>query len=45
MRRNKRKSFLNLVEENREALLKDLEALQKIEDRLEEKHLKRGKIS
>ncbi|MBD8007599.1 FbpB family small basic protein [Bacillus norwichensis] len=45
MRRNKRKSFLNLVEENKEALLKDLEALQKIEDRLEEKHLKRGKIS
>lgn len=45
MRRNKRKSFINLVEENREALLKDLEALQKIEDRLEEKHLKRGKIS
>ncbi len=45
MSRNKRKSFLNLVEENREALLKDLEALQKIEDRLEEKQLKRGKIS
>ncbi|RWR08601.1 FbpB family small basic protein [Siminovitchia fortis] len=45
MRRSKRKTFLNLVEENREALLKDLDALEKIENRLEEKHLKRGKIS
>ncbi|RST73010.1 FbpB family small basic protein [Siminovitchia acidinfaciens] len=45
MKRNRSKTFLDLVEENRQALLKDLEALERIEDRLEEKHLKRGKIS
>lgn len=45
MKRNRRRTFLDLVEENRQALLKDLEALERIEDRLEKKHLKRGKIS
>ena len=42
MKRTRRKSFVNLVEENREALLRDLEALEKIEERLEQKHMKRA---
>ena len=45
MRRYKRKTFLDLLAENREALLKDFDALERIENRLEEKQLKRGKIS
>ncbi|MFD1706644.1 FbpB family small basic protein [Siminovitchia sediminis] len=40
----RRKTFVNLVEENKAELLKDLSALEIIENRLEEKHLKKGKI-
>ncbi|CAM4012663.1 FbpB family small basic protein [Lederbergia lenta] len=37
MRRPGKKSFTDLVQENRQALLNDAEALEKIEDKLEEK--------
>ena len=41
MKRTRRRSFIHLVEENREALMRDVEALEKIEERLEQKHMKR----
>ncbi|WP_084781804.1 FbpB family small basic protein [Bacillus niameyensis] len=42
MRRNRKKSFLDLVKENKEALLNDSKAMKIIETRLEEKHSKRA---
>lgn len=37
MRRPGKKSFSDLVQENRQALLNDAEAMEKIEDKLEQK--------
>lgn len=42
MSRNRKKSFLELVQENKEALLKDSQAMKQIEARIEEKHMKRA---
>lgn len=39
MRKFKKRSFQELVLENKRQLLNDREALEKIEDRLEQKHL------
>ncbi|HEY4553025.1 MAG TPA: FbpB family small basic protein [Bacillaceae bacterium] len=41
MRRPRKKSFSDLVMENKQALLKDTEALEQIEDRLEQKYIRR----
>lgn len=41
MRRPRKKSFSDLVLENKLALLSDADAMEKIEDRLEKKHLRR----
>lgn len=40
MRRTRKISFEELVKENKDMLLKDKKELEKIERRLEEKHLK-----
>lgn len=40
MRRTRKISFEELVKENKDLLLKDKKELEKIERRLEEKHLK-----
>ncbi|ART76482.1 FbpB family small basic protein [Sutcliffiella horikoshii] len=42
MRRIRKRSFEELVLENKQLLLKDEEALRKIEDRLEEKMLNKA---
>lgn len=42
MRRLGKMSFSDLVQANKQALLKDSKALEKIEDRLEEKHMRRA---
>lgn len=41
MRKPRKRSFQELVSENRLQLLRDREALEKIEERLEKKHLKK----
>ncbi|MBS4207418.1 FbpB family small basic protein [Bacillus sp. FJAT-50079] len=38
MRRPGRKSFSELIQENKQALLNDAEAMERIEEKLEEKH-------
>lgn len=45
MKRTRRRSLLDLVQENKEALLKDLAAMEEIESRLEEKHMRRGQMN
>lgn len=42
MRRNRKKTYHDLVKENKEALLNDSKAMKIIEARLEEKHTKRA---
>jgi hypothetical protein len=42
MRKFKKRSFQELVLENKKQLLSDREALEKIEDRLEQKHLEKA---
>ncbi|GAA0315098.1 hypothetical protein GCM10008967_02010 [Bacillus carboniphilus] len=42
MRRPRKRSFSELVQENKQALLKDEEALQKLEEKLEQKHLQKA---
>ncbi|MBP1913540.1 FbpB family small basic protein [Lederbergia galactosidilytica] len=42
MRKMHRKTFLDLVQENKQALINDSKALEKIETKLEEKHTKRA---
>ncbi|MEK3886490.1 FbpB family small basic protein [Bacillus sp. FSL K6-3431] len=42
MRRVGKKTFNDLVQENRQALLNDATALKKIEDKLEEKHVRKA---
>ncbi|MCJ7841248.1 FbpB family small basic protein [Lederbergia sp. NSJ-179] len=42
MRKIRRKSFSDLVQENKQALMKDAKAIEKIETKLEEKHSKRA---
>ncbi|MBS4176909.1 FbpB family small basic protein [Lederbergia citrea] len=42
MRRPGKKNFSDLIQENRQALLKDLKAMERIEDKLEEKHMRRA---
>ncbi|RLQ96167.1 FbpB family small basic protein [Falsibacillus albus] len=42
MRKIRKKSFADLVLENKQALLKDTEALERIEARLEEKHVRKA---
>lgn len=41
MKKTKRKSFMALVQENKEMLLRDLDALERIEDRLEQRHVRK----
>lgn len=41
MRKIRRKSFSDLVQENKQALINDSKAIEKIEAKLEEKHTKR----
>lgn len=41
LRKLRKRSFEELVQENKKKLLEDQEALEKIEDRLEQKRLKR----
>ncbi|GKU82798.1 FbpB family small basic protein [Niallia sp. NCCP-28] len=43
MRKPRKRSFQELVAENRLQLLKDREAIEKIEERLENKHLKKAR--
>ena len=42
MRRPRKRSFSELVQENKQALLKDEQALEKLEQKLEQKHLKKA---
>ncbi|GIN70350.1 hypothetical protein J14TS2_08250 [Bacillus sp. J14TS2] len=42
MRKVHRKSFSDLVQENKQALINDAKAIEKIESKLEEKHTKRA---
>jgi hypothetical protein len=42
MRKFKKRSFQELVLENKKQLLSDREALEKIENRLEQKHLEKA---
>ncbi|MCJ8006386.1 FbpB family small basic protein [Lederbergia wuyishanensis] len=42
MRRRGKKTFLDLVQENKQALLNDSKALERIESRLDEKHMRRA---
>ncbi|MBS4194108.1 FbpB family small basic protein [Lederbergia citri] len=42
MRRRGKKTFLDLVQENKQALLNDSKALETIENRLDEKHMRRA---
>ncbi|MFZ3587794.1 FbpB family small basic protein [Bacillus sp. DJP31] len=42
MRKFKRRSFQELVQENKKQLLNDREALERIEDRLEQKRLNKA---
>ncbi|WP_339163242.1 FbpB family small basic protein [Siminovitchia sp. FSL H7-0308] len=37
MKKTRRKSFMDLVQENKEMLLRDMDALERIEDRLEKR--------
>lgn len=41
MKKTRRKTFMDLVQENKEMLLRDLEALEKIEDRWEQRHVRK----
>ncbi|MFS0646597.1 FbpB family small basic protein [Siminovitchia sp. 179-K 8D1 HS] len=41
MKKTRRKTFMDLVQENKEMLLRDLDALEKIEDRLEQRHVRK----
>jgi len=43
MRKPRKRSFQELVAENKLQLLKDREAIEKIEERLENKHLKQAR--
>ena len=43
MRRNKKKSFTELMNENKQELLQDAEAIREIEERLDNKHYQRLK--
>ncbi len=42
MRKPKRRSFSELVNENKRQLLNDQEAMEKIEERLEQKHVSKA---
>lgn len=39
LRRRIRKSFSDLVQENKQALLKDNEAMERLEEKLDQKHM------
>lgn len=41
MRRPGKKSFSDLVQENRQELLKDMEAMERIENKLEKKYMRK----
>lgn len=41
MKKMRRKTLMDLVQENKELLLRDLDALEKIENRLEERHVRK----
>jgi len=43
MRKPRKRSFQELVTENKLQLLKDREAIEKIEERIEKKHLKKAR--
>ena len=43
MNKRKKRSFEELVKENKLQLLRDLAAMEKIEERLEKKHLSKAK--
>ncbi|HWO75304.1 MAG TPA: FbpB family small basic protein [Bacillus sp. (in: firmicutes)] len=42
MRRPRKRSFSELVQENKQALLKDEQLLEKLEEKLQQKHLKKA---
>ncbi|WP_257350481.1 FbpB family small basic protein [Pseudalkalibacillus decolorationis] len=42
MRKSKKRSFKDLVSDNKQELLKDQEAMERLELRLEKRHLKNG---
>lgn len=42
MRRPRKRSFSELIQENKQALLKDREAMEKLEEKLEQKHLQKA---
>lgn len=41
MKKMRRKTLMDLVQENKELLLRDLDALEKIENRLEQRHVRK----
>lgn len=42
MRRPRKRSFSELIQENKQALLKDEAAMKKLEEKLEQKHLQKA---